>query len=128
MNENTIVKLPEDWDEDDHDFTLVAEGQYNVMVLKVAQQAEDRLSAEFKILDDGPFAARHLFQTFVLAIPASKDSFKAFLAAIKVETHNNELDVEQCKNKLLRVTVKHNKAEKDGKVYANIRGYAAAEA
>lgn len=118
MNETNVLELPADWADDEREFYLVPEGEYQVLVQRVTSEPDGRVVVEMKILDDGPAANRKLFSSYSLAQPAGKRLFKEFLTAIGVQPEGNRLPVALCKNKLLDVTVRHN--PRDGKVYANV--------
>ncbi|NUM55763.1 MAG: hypothetical protein HUU46_19150 [Candidatus Hydrogenedentes bacterium] len=118
MNESNVIELPVDWDEEAREYYLVPEGDYQVLVQRVACEPDGRVLVEMKILDDGPSANRRLFGSYSLGLPAGKRLFKEFLAAIGVQPEGSRLPVSQCRNKLLDVTVKHN--ARDGKTYANV--------
>ena len=121
MNEDTFVVLPDDWEDDTREYVPVGEGEFGVMVNAAVKQSEDRINVDLLILDDGPFAKRHLFQTFVLSTTGGKNNLKGFLAAIGLARQDGGVDLRACRQKLLRVTVKHN--VRNGKVYANVEEY-----
>ncbi len=118
MNESNVIELPADWADEDREFYLVPEGEYQVLVERVTNQQDGRVVVEMKILDDGPSANKRLFASYTLSTAAGKRLFKEFLEAIGVQPEGNRLPVALCRNKLLDVTVKHN--ARDGKVYANV--------
>ena len=124
MSEETVMVLPEDWEDNTRDFSLIAEAEYAVMVHRATRTAEDRAFVELVILDDGPFAKRHLFQTFVVTTEGGKRGLAEFLEAVGVVPQNRIVDLAACAKKLLRVQVKH--GERDGKVYANVVRFAKA--
>lgn len=118
MNESNVIELPTDWAENDREFYLVPEGEYQVLVQRVTNEQDGRVVVELKILDEGPSASKKLFASYSLGFEAGKRLFKEFLIAVDVHPEGNRLPTSLCKNKLLDVTVKHN--ARDGKVYANV--------
>lgn len=118
MQEENIIILPEDWREGAKAFPLVAEGEYGVIVHKAARLTKDRAFVEFVILDDGPFAKRHLFQTFGVTTEGGRRAFSEFLDAIGIDQQERVVNLNACERKLLQVAVKHH--ERDDKVYANV--------
>jgi hypothetical protein len=121
MNEDTFVVLPDDWEDDKREYVPVGEGEFGVMVNAAVKKSDERVNVDFLILDDGPFARRHLFQTFVLSTTGGKNSFKEFLAVIGLARQDGGVELRACMHKLLRVVVKHN--VQNGKVYANVEEY-----
>ena len=121
MSEDTFVVLADDWEDDAREYAPVGEGEFGAMVNGAVKQSEDRVNVDFLILDDGPFAKRHLFQTFVLSTAGGKNSFKEFLGAIGLTRQDGGVDLRECRQKLLRVTVRHN--VRNGKTYANVDKY-----
>ena len=118
MNECCVIELPVDWADEDCEFYLVPEGEYQVLVERVTNEPDGRVVVEMKILDDGPSANKRLFASYSLSTKGGKYFFKEFLEAIRVRPEGNRLPVSACRNKLLDVTVKHNAC--DGKTYANV--------
>jgi Protein of unknown function (DUF669) len=118
MSESNIVMLPPNWDDIETEFSLVAEGKYDVTINRGFRHCEGGITFEFQITDGGPFANRHLFQRYGLDTMAGARQFKALLEAIHVEPVDGAVDLARCTGKTLSVTVKHN--EKDDKTYANV--------
>jgi hypothetical protein len=126
MNEDSVVTLPQESQDTLRDYALVNEGDYCVIVQKATKQGGDRVGVEFRILDEGPFAGRRLFQTFILSSPPARRSFEAFLEAVDLRLDaKRKVDVALSVRRVVHVAVKHH--ERDGKVYANVVRFAKAE-
>ena len=123
----TIVNLPSDWNKVKLGPPLVDAGRYVVTVEKMSEDSGIRISAEFQILDEGPFSGWKLFESFSLDTDTGKRSFKEFLAALSVEDENLSVDLDVCLQKKLRLTVVH-KPDKKGRTWVNVRRHESVKA
>ena len=121
MSEQTLLKLPGNWGEVETGFPLVDEGDYTVRVCKVIQEDGSGVSGTFVIQHGSSFVGKRLFQRYDLATETGLRLFKEFVEAIGVEANGDELNLSQCADKQLDVTVKHN--EHGGKTWANVVGH-----
>lgn len=114
-----VITLPPDWEETQTQRRLVDQGEHTVEVDAVTEQADGRILAELKIMDEGQFQGWTLYDSFCLTSEPGKRLFKEFTEVIGIEAENGQLDLDQCVHKVLRVVVAH-KAGKDEEVYANV--------
>lgn len=113
-----LLTLDEDWPSVKTKFELIEAGRYDVTLDEIKNQNNERVDVQFSILDEGRFAGRKLFQTYILTTEPGKRLFKELLEAIHVEPRVLELDLNLCIRRILRVRVKHNVRE--DKTYANV--------
>ena len=111
------IPLPSDWAGQARQMGLVAEGDYAVLVKCVERESQNRLRAEYRIQDEGPFANWVLFETFAMDSYAAK--FFDLLLALGIDEDAADVDPGQLAGGRLRVTVKHRR-DNDGKTWANV--------
>ena len=119
-HEQLELILPDDWDDVPTGFPLIAEGRYNVVVDEI-QHEDETVQIRYKILDEGPYAGRLLFQNYAMSTSGlGRRMFKEFLAAVQVDPKDRRIDLSRCLRAVLNVRVKHNVNVNEKKSYANV--------
>ena len=121
---NDVVQLKFGWSDIGKQRNLVPEGDYSVRVESL-EWDEDRIRAEFCILDEGPHCGWTLYESFNLESYSAK--FYEFLHTCRVNEDAEEVTLSSLLHEVLEVTVKHRKDD-DDKIWANINRYAPAMA
>ncbi len=117
-----MMKLPDDWKNMGTGRQLIDEGEYIVVVDDVTQRDNNRITAVLKVLDEGKFCAWTLYDNFPLIYEVGRRMFKEFLDVLDIDQSSGSIDLNLCKRRPLRVTIKH-KTGKDGKTWANVTAH-----
>ena len=119
------VPLPKSWSQTPLGRRLIDEGVHSVVVdeAKVEGDADDGslvVKVILQILDEGAQCGWRLHETFKMSSDHGLGMFKEFLTVLDIPQDGEEVNLDLCKRRVLRVVVRHREAPETGLRYANV--------